>query len=57
MKQMQDFHDEVFSNETPDSPLERRLRALTRLERERLPFLAALEPWFIWSAGAPPAKS
>lgn len=57
MKQMQDFHDRIFSKSVPFKPLEVKLAALTRLNREQLPFLAALEPWFIWGAADAPSNA
>lgn len=49
MKQMQSFREWLSAVNSASTPIQRRLEALTRLDRNRLAN-AAYEPWFLWNA-------
>lgn len=51
MKQMQDFHNALFSKSESIVPHKNLLAGLTRLSRSRLAN-ASYDPWFMWNAEA-----
>lgn len=51
---MNNFHE--WLSAVNATPLQRRLAALTRLDRARL-LAASIEPWFIWQAAEPASAS
>ena len=52
MKQMQGFHNRIFSTSESITPLERRLARLTLFSRDRVNSVAAFDPWYVWGAEA-----
>ncbi|NOH01144.1 MAG: hypothetical protein HND47_03795 [Chloroflexi bacterium] len=48
MKNMQDFYKWLSSERDAAALRKRRLAALTRLSRDQINSVAALEPWFFW---------
>jgi hypothetical protein len=57
MKHMQNFREWVFATGEAASPLQRRLAALTRLDRARLHDASNGLGWFQWGAPLPSGKS
>lgn len=56
MKQMQDFHNRIFSKSKSATRRERHMKRLTRLNRDQVVSAATFDPWYIWEAGVSAAE-
>ncbi len=53
MKQMQDFREWLSTPAAVTTPQQRRLAALTRLDRAQLSNASSELAWFLWEASQP----